>query len=787
METTVGKLLLKNIVPSHLQPFITQTVLDKKGQSALYDKLSEGSSDTYRDIITNLARLGFEVSTRLGSTIPLADLNPLEDKKQRFDKLNKQLQAVKDGPGTKREKEIKMVELYNKFISEFEAALMEAGMKKNHTLASMIASGSRGSMQQYRQTVGANVLVNDEKNRPMVDFPISSSFAEGLSIPEYLAHSYGTRRGAIGTKLSIADSGYACFVGSTLIRMADFSTKRIDEIKIGDSVLGANMQGQTFPVTVTKVFNNGNRPVYDFIFRKLKSRNNYITLQATEHHEVLSQIKAGKKRKSLIKKRQLSKADITGFGLVVTEYKPTGKNDLSSFKFVEKKFKGSLPVYDFEVDYTDHLYVLANGAVVSNSKQLSRAAMPVKIEEHDCGTDNGVPFSVKDRDSIGAFLAQPVRNYKKNNQITGAMLSDLQDKGVSSIIVRSPMTCQSGKKHHSWAVCQMCAGKREKGSLPEIDSYLGVSAAGSLGEPLAQGMLNTKHTASSAVLGTQVASGFKAIDNLLNIPRSFQNKAMVSDLNGVVHSINVAPQGGYYVVIKDGLTHTKDYYVPAGFALKVKVGDKVEAGDVCSEGIVNPADIVKHKGIGEGRRNYMSTLKDTFDNSGMRIGRRNFEVLAKAAIDHVKVTHPDGLGQHLPDAVVSYSSLEKNYKPRSDAKSVRIDLALGKYLETPVLHYTIGTKLSSSMIKELKDHNIESVVVHDHSPGFEPTMVRLLDIPGHINDWAHQLYSSYLEKRLIKGVNEGLSSNIKGPSPILGLAYGVGFGEKKGEEEDTEE
>ena len=59
-------------------------------------------------------------------------------------------------------------------------------------------------------------------------------------------------------------------------------------------------------------------------------------------------------------------------------------------------------------------------------------------------------------------------------------------------------------------------------------------------------------------------------------------------------------------------------------------------------------------------------------------------------------------------------------------------------------------------------------------------MQRLLDVPGEVPDWAHQLYSSYLEKRLIKGVNSGLTSNLKGPSPILGLSYGVGFSDKKG-------
>ena len=175
-------------------------------------------------------------------------------------------------------------------------------------------------------------------------------------------------------------------------------------------------------------------------------------------------------------------------------------------------------------------------------------------------------------------------------------------------------------------------------------------------------------------------------------------------------------------------------------------------------------------------------MHQTFDESGMGVNRRNFELIARGAIDHVRVTHPEGLGDHLPDAVVSYQAIEKDYKPRSDSKNVRVDLARGLYLEEPVLYYTIGTRITSRMIDEFKLHKVQSVHAHTSPPPFEPEMQRLLDVPAHIPDWAHQLYSSYLEKRLINAVNTGMGSSLKGPSPVLGLAYGVGFGSKEAED-----
>jgi hypothetical protein len=57
-------------------------------------------------------------------------------------------------------------------------------------------------------------------------------------------------------------------------------------------------------------------------------------------------------------------------------------------------------------------------------------------------------------------------------------------------------------------------------------------------------------------------------------------------------------------------------------------------------------------------------------------------------------------------------------------------------------------------------------------------MVRLVDIPEHHDDWMHVLNSTNLAKRFVNMVNKGATSDLKGSSPVPGLAYGVGFGEK---------
>jgi hypothetical protein len=262
------------------------------------------------------------------------------------------------------------------------------------------------------------------------------------------------------------------------------------------------------------------------------------------------------------------------------------------------------------------------------------------------------------------------------------------------------------------------------------------------------------------------------INQLANIPKTFLNKAPLAQEDGVVSSVQHAAAGGYFIKIGD-----TEYYIGVGQEPKVKVGDKVEQGDVLSSGLIDPSEVVRYKGIGEGRNYYAQAMKRAFDEGNLGVNRRNFELIARSAIDHVKITDNEGLGDFLPDQIVSYSALEKNYVPRASSKTVRSDLAYGKYLEKPELHYTIGTRVTSSVMRDLTEHGIESVVVHDDPPHFEPHMVRLLDVPEHADDFMHVLYSTNLAKRFSNAVNAGATSDIRGPSPIPGLAHGVGFGE----------
>lgn len=404
------------------------------------------------------------------------------------------------------------------------------------------------------------------------------------------------------------------------------------------------------------------------------------------------------------------------------------------------------------------------------SKQLNQVAHRLMVVDEDYDDPEqqkilrGVPSDVNDMDNEGALLAHDVGDYKRNTVLTPKIMKDLERRGIKRVLLRSPMVGGSPEG----GVYARDVGIRERGVLPGRGEQVGLTAAQALSEPISQGQLSAKH--SGGVAGQEKAvSGFQAINQLIQAPKQFKGVASHSEEDGRIDKIEEAPAGGHYVYING-----KQHYVARGYNLKVKPGDEVEAGDVLSDGIPHPSIVVQHKGIGEGRRYFVKAMRDAMTGSGMKAHRRNIEVLSRGLINHVRLT--DEWGDHVPDDVVPYSTLEHLYKPREGAQSLAPNRAVGKYLERPVLHYSIGTKVRPSMLRDLEEFGVQNLDVHDEPPPFQPEMIRGMASLQHDPDWMTRMYGSGLKTSLLDAVHRGAKSNEMGTSFVPGLARAVDFG-----------
>lgn len=377
--------------------------------------------------------------------------------------------------------------------------------------------------------------------------------------------------------------------------------------------------------------------------------------------------------------------------------------------------------------------------------------------------NRGMPSDVDDPDNEGAFLARPVGPYKRNTLLTPKILKDIKEMGIKDLLVRSPTV--GGPE--DGGVYARDVGYREKGKMPPVGDYVGVAAAQALSEPVSQSQLSSKH--SGGVGGAKSIGGFKAINALVQVPKKYPDGATHTQKEGRVQEIRPAPQGGSYVVV-DG----EEHYVPADRQVTVKKGDMLEAGDVLSDGMPNPAEIVRHKGVGEGRRYFVSAMRDVLKNSGINAHRRNIELVARGLINHVRLN--DEYGDYAPDDVVPYSMLERTWRPREGSVAGNPATLANHYLEEPVLHYSIGTKVTKSVADNLKKYGVTNIQAHKEPPPFESEMVRGMANISNDPDWMTRMLGSYQERGFLNSVHRGSASDTAGSSYVPALARGEQFG-----------
>lgn len=392
------------------------------------------------------------------------------------------------------------------------------------------------------------------------------------------------------------------------------------------------------------------------------------------------------------------------------------------------------------------------------AKQLANAVHSTPISVHDCGTTNtGVPVKAASDDNLGAVLLKDWKGYKAGTVVNEEMISKADEDDM--FIVRSPLTCKA--KH---GVCAVCSGHNENGKFPSVGEFVALNASRAFSEPLTQAAVGSKHAAAADIHDEEdvedMAYGFPAVEQLMSIPSTFKGRAVLAPVQGTITDIQNAPQGGQDVYING----TKTVYIPSNRKLRKSKGDSVSAGDALTNGVPNPSEIVQYKGLGEGREYFVKRLRKTLDDAGAGTTRRNLEQFTRAFINKVRITDPDGYKGYLPGDLVGYSDIASEWVPRTDSATVSTDKAIGKYLDEPVLDFSIGTKVTKPVVEKLKKYNFNTVTVNDSEPPFKAEMVRSDAILASDPEWMPRLSGERLKDTLFDAARRGLTTSVKSPS-----------------------
>ncbi|TVQ33262.1 MAG: DNA-directed RNA polymerase subunit beta' [Phycisphaeraceae bacterium] len=223
------------------------------------------------------------------------------------------------------------------------------------------------------------------------------------------------------------------------------------------------------------------------------------------------------------------------------------------------------------------------------TRKLCDVAQSVIVTEDDCGTHAGVTkralykgetVDVPLRDQILGrvsihTIANPVTDeiiVGERQMITAESARKIEDLGIESVMVRSPLTCMTEQ-----GLCARCYGMdMSNGRMVEQGMAVGIIAAQSIGEPGTQLTMRTFHTggiATTKLIETDVRTMHAGFIELRDC-----NEVPVSDDEG--NEIYVALKRNGEVAIVDAKgRELEKYKVPYGAQIVAKPGQEVVKGE----------------------------------------------------------------------------------------------------------------------------------------------------------------------------------------------------------------
>ena len=190
--TSVGRLLLNSALPSSHQ--ITEATSKKDLKNLLID-LARTDPNQYVEAVAAIKRIGDEVTTDMGITVGLDDIEP--DYARRDPILKPAIEHVR-----KTKDDATRI----KIIQDTQARLLDSTRHHPGQMTMMATSGARGKLAQLMRTVGSPVAVVDA-NKKTIPWIISRSYAEGLKAPDTWAEMTESRRNVVEANLAVSEPG----------------------------------------------------------------------------------------------------------------------------------------------------------------------------------------------------------------------------------------------------------------------------------------------------------------------------------------------------------------------------------------------------------------------------------------------------------------------------------------------------------------------------------------------------------------------------------------------------
>ena len=407
---------------------------------------------------------------------------------------------------------------------------------------------------------------------------------------------------------------------------------------------------------------------------------------------------------------------------------------------IKSNFREGLSVLEYFISTHGARKGLADTALrTADSGYLTRrlidVAQEIVVLIDDCETPGGIWIEDEPDNSMVGTFAERIRSriasapaadpttgeivVDRNGVLDDEAIARLDAAGVTSIMVRAPLTCEAEK-----GLCRKCYGVSLATMEPiMLGEAAGIIAAQSIGEPGTQLTMRTFHTGGIAAL--DITSGLPRVEELFEA-RAPKGEAVLSEIDGVV-DVSETPEGrsitvvsredfsdeyplekGMKALVKNGdlvtvgtqltqatksskkaadddalqrleaiarvsgaarvtrssITITweddeqREYVIPAAAHILVRSGESVVAGEALTAGPKSPQQILRIQGREAVQRYLIDEVQQVYRSQGVNIHDKHIEVIVTQMLKKVRIDVP-GDTDLLPGELVDRKQYEE--------------------------------------------------------------------------------------------------------------------------------
>ncbi len=690
VETSVGRILLREVVPDTIPFKHVNKVMGKKQVADLIDVSFRLAGNKETVILADkLKETGFRYSSLAGVSICLDDMEIPATKEERIkvaaDEVKDIQQQYTEGLITDGERYNKVIDIWAKCTEDIAGTMLgniavdkiksadgeEVEVSSFNAIHMMADSGARGSAQQIRQLAGMRGLMA-KPDGSIIETPITANFREGLTVLQYFISTHGARKGLADTALKTANSGYLTrrlvdVAQDAIITEQDCDTLDGIEVsslteggevieRLGDRILGRVALDDIFDPVTDDLLVEANQLIDEDLVTKIEEAG-------IEKIKIRSVLTCKSKRGicALCYGRDLARGHLVNLGEAVGVIaaqsigEPGTQLTMRTFHIggtasrraeqtaLEARFDGTLKFINLTtVDNVDGFPVVMNrkgeiAVVDETGRERERYSV---VYGARLTRQEGAPVSAGEMlaewDPYTVPIITEVGGVVHFGDITeGLTMEEQVDEvtGLSRKVVTEAKTADKRPritlKNEEGKTVKLPNGSPARYMLP-VGANISVEEGSEIYAGAILAKIPRETTKTKDITGglPRVAELFEA--------RKPKEVAVISEIDGVV-SFGKDSKGKRKIVVTPEIGDPVEYLIPKGKHISVHEGDYLHAGEELVDGSSNPHDILRVLGSKELSKYLVDEVQEVYRLQGVKINDKHIETIVRQMLRRVQI------------------------------------------------------------------------------------------------------------------------------------------------------